>query len=793
MTTSSRTTALTVAAAVATLSASAVLLPLFDSLAWLPPTLVTVAAVAAAGWCARALRLPVVLHPILSGLVLLTVLTWMFARSAAFAGFLPGPAAIGELRTLVQTAMLAAEELVPPVPTEPPMTILAVGGIGLMALAVDIIAVTLRLPALAGIPLLVLYSVPAAILRGGVAWWLLPLAVVGWLALLAVDARTGTRGWGPILTLRRADRPASRSEPRLGSGAAVALRGGLAALALAVVVPAVIPGLGEPVWGSGRGPAIGGETPADGPVAFDPFVSLRRDLVSNTERELFRYTTDDPNPSYLRLTTLSEFDGVTWRPEEAQVRIPATETLPPPITTGSTSGQTYEFRIGDLDNAQLPLPYAATSIVGVDGALDPAWSWDPLTRTVEGSGVTSLGQSYAVAVTDVQPTRAELRQAERRASDDVLRFTQLPDSITPELGQLAEQITANATTPYAKAIALERWFTQDGGFVYSTSVTSTPDVDPLTEFLDQRIGYCEQFSATMALMARSLGIPARVNVGFTAGRQLDDGTWQVQARHAHAWPELWFSGVGWVWFEPTPRGEPDAGIVAPPYSQTPNDPSSRTPETDLPADRLPGGLPPQDAAAGAPGALSPQTQSSTNWPVIMAVLALLALLVTPATLVALRRRRRLSQVDPRSRIEGAWLDMADSVSDLGWTWPSAASPRAAARWLAGEFRLEGETRSGLARLTWWVEQVRYAPPGGRIDAPDPATLRADLARIRAAMRRITTRPRVLRAWLAPASLRRAARASERAGEWAMSDPDDLADVGARARTSDRMAAGGSRP
>ncbi len=81
----------------------------------------------------------------------------------------------------------------------------------------------------------------------------------------------------------------------------------------------------------------------------------------------------------------------------------------------------------------------------------------------------------------------------------------------------------------------------------------------MRQFLRIRRGYCEQFSATFAAMARSLGIPARVAIGFTPGELRDDGLYHVYDRHAHAWPEVWFDGFGWISFEPTPgRGEPGA-------------------------------------------------------------------------------------------------------------------------------------------------------------------------------------------------------------------------------------------
>jgi transglutaminase-like putative cysteine protease len=74
----------------------------------------------------------------------------------------------------------------------------------------------------------------------------------------------------------------------------------------------------------------------------------------------------------------------------------------------------------------------------------------------------------------------------------------------------------------------------------------------MEEFLSQRRGYCEQFAGTYAAFARVLGLPSRVAIGFTPGERRDDGRYYVQGKHAHAWPEIYFEGVGWVPFEPTP-------------------------------------------------------------------------------------------------------------------------------------------------------------------------------------------------------------------------------------------------
>ena len=743
--------AATIAGAIATITASLSVLPLFDSGRWIVPTLLSILAMTATGAAARAVALPAPLQPILQLLVLLTLLTVMFVQPAAALGIFPGPVALGELQELARVAIAEAEAALAPVPTTDNLVFLSVAGLGLVALTVDTIGVTLRLPALAGIPLLLVYALPAAVVRGGVPWWLLPVAIIGWLLLMAADARDDARAWGPLMSRRTPTRSGAhsgpRSHPRAGrpraATAGAALQVGLIAVVAALLLPTAIPGLSEPVWVSPTGdrPGIGGQ----GPISVDPFASLRRDLVDNPEREVLRYTTTSQAPGYLRLVSLDSFDGVTWRASDAPIRVPVTEPLGAPELSGvqRIDESSWDVRISDLDNAQLPVPYAGSAITSLGEPLDERWTWDPQTRTVGGVGVSSRNAEYSVTAYDVDPTRSELRDASRRAPDPLLPYLALPADLTPQLATIADEVTAGAQTPYAKAEALVDYFTENGGFSYSTNVVTPPGADPLESFLDERIGYCQQFAGTMALMARAVGIPSRVVVGFTGGRLTDDGAYIVQARNAHAWPELWFDGIGWVWFEPTPRI--GAGVVQPDYSRERADRDA--PDAPVPSEAPEPAAP--DVAAPAAGAAA---SGPPLLAILAAVVALAILLALPTAIVAWRRRRRTSRPDPRERIEATWRDLGDSMTDLGWQWSSAATPRESANALARQVRLGESERAALRRLVWWIEQVRYAPPSIDVVPPSSAELRADLSALRRVADRGAVRSRRIRARLAPASL-----------------------------------------
>ena len=132
-------------------------------------------------------------------------------------------------------------------------------------------------------------------------------------------------------------------------------------------------------------------------------------------------------------------------------------------------------------------------------------------------------------------------------------MTAVPRDLPEVITTRAREVTRGADSDFAKAVALQDWFRQDGGFRYSLEQRSGSGMDLLAAFVtDDRVGYCEQFAAAMAAMGRALDIPSRVVVGFLDGTTQPDGRILYTSDDRHAWPEMYFSGVGWVRFEPTP-------------------------------------------------------------------------------------------------------------------------------------------------------------------------------------------------------------------------------------------------
>jgi transglutaminase-like putative cysteine protease len=170
--------------------------------------------------------------------------------------------------------------------------------------------------------------------------------------------------------------------------------------------------------------------------------------------------------------------------------------------------------------------------------------------------------SYEAISVIEPPNPAELRADSTVYPPEIqLRYLQLPKRLDPRVRELAEQVTQEAANPYDKAMALQSHLRTQYG--YTLQLPSSPPPDPLANFLfERKRGHCEYFASAMAIMLRTLGIPARLVNGFLSGEfNQFTGSYVVRARDAHSWVEAYFPGHGWVTFDPTP-GDPDAAAEA---------------------------------------------------------------------------------------------------------------------------------------------------------------------------------------------------------------------------------------
>jgi hypothetical protein len=408
---------------------------------------------------------------------------------------------------------------------------------------------------------------------------------------------------------------------------------------------------------------------------------------------------------------------------------------------------------------------------------------DVSTSMVLGFGATLSGLAYTVTSDNISPTTDQLNRAPAPPAAIADEYLNVPAAFRP-LAALARGVTSRAKTDYGKAIALQQWFTQSGRFTYSLNATEPPDTTGLSHFLTvTRRGYCQQFAFAMAVLARLLGIPSRVAVGFTSGSPTGINTWTVKTSDAHAWPELYFQGAGWLRFEPTPAGSGGQGTAIPPTYTVPQAAGggSSQPFTPLPGQ-------PNAGSAGTGGnnsALNPRERGLTGHgsatgalhgtsafpaePVGLAVLALLAVAaVAPRTARTLRRRRRYHRAGDAERAHAAWREVLDDLADYRIPWRPSESPRATARRVADESGLPRPAAEALRRVALAEERARYA------GAPSPASPgHADLDQIRRGLAASAGRRARWRARLFPAS----ALAPARTGML------QLAEAAARAQSS----------
>lgn len=153
------------------------------------------------------------------------------------------------------------------------------------------------------------------------------------------------------------------------------------------------------------------------------------------------------------------------------------------------------------------------------------------------------------------PGTLRLRTASANYPEEIASvYLQLPRNLDVRIPELAREITKNAKTPFDKAIRIENYLRSRYG--YTLNLTGTPGRDPLAHFLfETRAGHCEYFASAMAILLRTVGVPSREVNGFLPGEYNDlGGDYIVRASDAHSWVEVYFPGVNWQVFDPTPAG-----------------------------------------------------------------------------------------------------------------------------------------------------------------------------------------------------------------------------------------------
>jgi transglutaminase-like putative cysteine protease len=666
-------------------------------------------------------------------------------------------------------AWTSSETYQPPVPANVPgiaPMMIPCGALSL--LVVDLLACWLRRVSLAGLPLLAIYCVPISLLGSGVSWLVFLVAAVGFLLMMYLQEAAHITRWGRPLGSSAASVDPQGFGVSTGASKTSAGAVGGAAVVLAVILPVFIPTLhldGLGLFGPG---GSGGS----GVKVVNPIIDMRRDLYRGSNVPLLDMTTDDPDPSYLRIAVLTQYNGFEWTAGNRQIISDQTASGLVPLEFPGLSNNipvdSYNYKVtatSDFQSLWLPTQFPVSDI-NADGN----WHYDTTTMDfLSGNHATTAGLTYTM--TAAKPELSGFAMARSLTAPLAIQsaYTALPSSLPPSVGDMARKVTTGAESRYEQAVMLQRWFRDTGGFRYSLQRHQDDGNgnSALLRFLnrgpDGRTGYCEQFASAFAVMARTLDIPARVSVGFLDPHPgAAKGEWVYKAHDLHAWPELYFQGSGWVRFEPTPGTR---AATTPVYTHG----AVRNP-TDPKSNQTQGGKVPTESASATtkqPHNQTSSTRSSSGtdipWTRLLLGLGILLVLAGIATVPGLvrrsRRTRRLA-----GGAEDGWAELRDSAVDLGVSWPSGRSPHETGHFLAAWFGPEPDgpplvrpprgrglapgAEDALDRIVLTVEQVRYA----RDPRDVPGALADDVLACIAALEHGSTGSTLRRAKWLPRSL-----------------------------------------
>ncbi|NUO56832.1 MAG: transglutaminase domain-containing protein [Hamadaea sp.] len=447
------------------------------------------------------------------------------------------------------------------------------------------------------------------------------------------------------------------------------------------------------------------------------------------EQPLLRVTAD--RPVTLRWAVLGDFDGKSWLPATTY-RAAGGDRGGAPNPAVAVDQVHAEITVAELTGTWLPVPDGLRRVEGVAIAVD------------EESGAVAVtdglrpGLAYAVDAAVPVPTPVQLATAQLPRSAKYDRYRELPTGNTGRIPELA-LTAAGDGLPYAQALKLARWLKTTyrfdprapGGSGYPSIVRFLTGAQPG----DDR-GTSEQFATAYAVLARALGIPARVVVGFRAAT--GNGPVTVTAADARAWPEIYLDPVGWVAID----------VTAPPVTSTAAPTASPRPSLSAEPEDTPGGgddpsaapdveimTPEAEPPGGVPGSWLWLAWTTALFPLAFAVVALLRVR---------RTRLRLAGADDAARVRGAWAELRDGARLGGvpirphWTATEVVA--------AVSDAVAVEARDDLVRA---VNRAEFAEAAEDLAAEPAVAQAADLIH---RVRRKATRRRRLLWWIDPRPL-----------------------------------------
>lgn len=598
--------------------------------------------------------IPVTLFAAASVMVLM--ISWFVLPSTTLAG-IPTLTTISEVVSELQRAWDGFQLLVAPAPMMPGFVIAVMVGGAIISLVADIAAFRVNAPVEAGAPASALFVFGAVLSQTNKTGshnltTILFLSSLGayWLAQNAYGNQANQDA-------RLLDAISKRT--LLIAGGSI----GLASIVLAAVVGPSIPGMGNNAiipWRDGDRNDPGSR------ITVSPLVDIKTRLVNQSDVEVFSVRSEAR--SYWRLTSLERFDGRIWSSEgrysKTDGKLPI--SLAPSQPTANKT-VTQKYKIGALSSIWLPAAFTPIAINGT-----PA-RYDPISASLLTENETANELTYEVTSQLTSFTQADLKSSPPLVPSSITNtYLALPDNFSPRIRAEAERIVSSASSPYDKALSLQNYF-RSPQFTYDLNVGAGHDGNALESFVfETRRGYCEQFAGVYAAMARSVGLPARVAVGFTPGEQSSDGTYIVKGRNGHAWPEVYLEGYGWVGFEPTPgRGIPNSENYTgvPEQQASPSQPSTATTlaptTTQTPSDPS-GATSPTTTVSNSPDQGGPDLWKKLL--VLFGTMAALAALwiggVTGLTYLH-RQLRRKKALSPQDQVLVAWEEVGEALRCIG--------------------------------------------------------------------------------------------------------------------------------
>ena len=696
----------------------------FLGIDWFGPLALQV--VAAHGLAALLRRRGVPLLPAaaLTALAGTVVIAWLYAGDLTTFG-VPGGAALDSLSTQVSDALAAWSDVKAPTEALDGFLIATSLAIWVGAILADWTAFRVDAPLESTLPSATLFVLGAVLGADVQRVFLTGL----WLAAALA-----------FILFRRADRlgrTATWVGERRATGPRTLVALGVCLAVVAVVLAGVI---GPRLPGAESEGVVSlqdlGNTGPGTRVTISPLVDIQSRLVDQADVEVF--SVRSPVRSYWRLTSLDRFDGQIWSSNGSYGKASGSLDQGAPVASPELPFE-QSYAISALSQIWLPAAYAPRR---VEVPQDVRWDEVSGTLIVDTDVPTADGLTYDVTSALPQHDPAALAAASTQIPAEIAElYLDLPPDFPESVRNHTREVVAGATSVYDAALRLQNHFRDN--FTYDLDVGRGHSERAIEQFvLELRRGYCEQFAGSYAAMARSIGIPARVAVGFTPGvvDPEDPELYRVRGEHAHAWPELFLGEYGWVAFEPTPgRGAPLAEQytgVQEQQAASGSDPTTATttvtpPSIDVAAGptttaAIPGFEDVEDVGTGAPD--TEEDDALKQFVGRLAVAAGILVVVVGLYLASVlgvtawrRRRRRAAAVDASAQVALAWDESLEAIRRAGVPVRRALTQSEVAARIGERMPTLADPVRSLA-IT--VEQTTYSPEPA---SPDVGAMALSLA------------------------------------------------------------------